>query len=192
MASIVSLGLNRAFFGLEKYMAITRQKKEEITKELTDVLKKAKSVVFVSFHGLSVSEVNQVRKKLRSMGVGYLVAKKRLVKRVLSGMSLEGTLPELPGELAVAYGEDVIAPAKGIAEFKKKFKESLSSVGGIMEMRYLGAEEVRALASIPGREVLYGQFVTVIHAPVQQTVSVLNNIVSSFVVALDQIAQKKA
>ena len=192
MASIVSLGLNRAFFGLEKYMAITRQKKEEITKELTDVLKKAKSVVFVSFHGLSVSEVNQVRKKLRSMGVGYLVAKKRLVKRVLSGMSLEGTLPELPGELAVAYGEDVIAPAKGVAEFKKKFKDALSSVGGIMEMRYLGAEEVRALASIPGREVLYGQFVTVIHAPVQQTVSVLNNIVSSFVVALDQIAQKKA
>src|SRR3989338_10242971 len=99
--SVVSLGLNRAFFVLEKYMAITRQKKEEITKELTDVLKKSQSVVFVSFHGLSVSDVNQVRKKLRSMGVGYMVAKKRLIKRVLSGMPLEGTLPELPGELAV-------------------------------------------------------------------------------------------
>ena len=113
-------------------MAITRQKKEKIIKELTDVLKNSKSVVFVSFHGLSVSGVNQVRKKLRSMGVGYMVAKKRLIKRVLSGMSLEGTLPELPGELAVAYGEDVIAPAKSVAEFKKKFKDALSSVGGIM------------------------------------------------------------
>ena len=171
-------------------MPISRQKKEEIIKEVADIVRGSQSVVFVNFHGLSVANVNEIRRELRKNGVGYVVAKKTLVKRVLEGAGIQGLAPALPGELAVVYGNDLILPAKGIAQFQKKFKENLKSVGGIMEMKYLSAEEVKSLAAIPGREVLYGQFVTVIHAPIQQTVSVLNTIVSSFVVALGEIAKK--
>ena len=172
-------------------MAISRQKKEEIIKNVSDIVKKSKSVVFVNFHGLSVANVNEIRKELRKQGVGYVVARKRLIKRVLDEAKIEGTMPTLNGELAIIYGDDILLPAKGVIGFQKKFKGSLVSLGGVLEMRYIGNDEVKNLAAIPGREVLYGQFVTVIYAPVQQTVRVLNTIVSSLVIALNQIAQSK-
>lgn len=172
-------------------MAITRTKKEEVIKRVSDIVKNAKSLVFVNFHGLSVGDISKIRRELKKHGVSYLVAKKTLVKRVLDGAKIGGVPPNLTGELAMAYGDDVVLPSKGIFEFKKKFKENLIPLGGIMEMKYLTSDEVKTLAAVPGREVLYGQFVTVIYSPVQGVVSVLNNIMSSFVVTLDQIVQSK-
>ena len=117
--------------------------------------------------------------------------KKTLLKRVLQDAEMEGDLPELEGEIALAYGEDMVLPAKGIAEFQKKFENAVSAVGGILEKRYLRKEEVVALAKIPSREVLLGQFVMVINAPVQQTVQVLNGMTQSFVSVLHQVAEAK-
>lgn len=172
-------------------MAISREKKEAILKKATDIVSGAESVVFVNFHGLSVSDVDAMRAGLREQGVGYSVLKKTLVKRVLEESGIEGQVPSLDGELALAYSDDAIAPAKGIAEFQKQFQDTLVSLGGVFESRYITVEEVKAIASIPPREVLYGQFVGLLNAPIQQTVGVLNNTVGSLVIALDQIAQKK-
>ena len=173
-------------------MAITRQKKVEIVSKVTDALKDAQAVVFVKFHKLTVANANAMRRGLRGAGVGYTVAKKTLIRRVLADMKISGEIPALEGEIAVAYSTDMIAPAKSVAEFAKKFKEQVMSVGGIFEGRYIGSAEVNQLASIPSREVLYGQFVTILNAPIQQTVTTLHGVVRSFVSALDQIAKSKA
>ncbi|MAG12440.1 50S ribosomal protein L10 [bacterium] len=172
-------------------MALTKQKKEEIVKQAADVVENANSVVFVNFHGLSVTDASEMRSALRKEGVSYVVVKKTLLKRVLQDAEMEGDLPELEGEIALAYGEDMVLPAKGIAEFQKKFENAVSAVGGILEKRYLRKEEVVALAKIPSREVLLGQFVMVINAPVQQTVQVLNGMTQSFVSVLHQVAEAK-
>ncbi len=172
-------------------MAITREKKETIVRKASDILGNAQAVVFVNFHGLNVARVSAMRSGLREKGVGYAVLKKTLVKRVLREAGIEGDMPSLDGELALAYSADAIAPAQGVAEFQKKFKDALTPLGGIFESRYITAEEVQRLASIPSRHVLYGQLVGLMNAPIQQTVGVLNNVVGSLVIALDQIAQKK-
>lgn len=173
-------------------MPLTRQKKEEIVKELTDALRGALSVVFVNFHGLSVSDVNEMRQEFKKQGINYTVMKKTLARRVLDKFSFEGEPPLFDGELAIAYGSDLVLPAKSIVEFQKKFEDRIMPLGGVLEMKYITAEEIKKLSAIPSREVLYGQFATVINAPIQKTVCVLNNVISSFVIALDQISQSKA
>lgn len=110
-------------------MAISRAKKEEIVDKLSGVVKEAKSLVFVNFKGLNVSQANEMRRALKDEGVSYTVAKKTLTHRALDEGKFEGEKPSLDGELALAWGEDLVAPARGIYSFKKKFPEGLRILG---------------------------------------------------------------
>lgn len=166
-------------------MAITKKQKSEIIDKVKEIVAKGKSIVFVNFHGLTVAGVNELRRNLRAKDVGYYVAKKTLIKRAFYGAPITGVLPELDGEVAVAYlsgqdGEDVLAPVKEIYDFHKKNTEVIKIIGGVFEGAYAEAEKMLALAKIPGREVLLGQFVNVINSPIQ-----------GLVIALDAIAKKK-
>lgn len=172
-------------------MAISKDKKVEIYSRLKKSISKAKSVVFVNFHGLGVIDTTDLRKKLKREGIEYFVAKKTLTKRALDEISIEGEMPVLEGELALAClsrqmgeakagGEDLIAPAREIYEFQKGHKESIKIVGGIFEGRYMNMEEMMSIATIPPISVLYGQFVNLINSPIQ-----------SFVMTLSQIAEQK-
>lgn len=161
-------------------MAKTKQQKVETLERITDAMKNAGSVVFVNFHGLGVSDTNEMRDTLKEQGLTYLVAKKTLTKRAIEDAQLDGDMPELDGELALAWGDDQVAPAREVNEFAKKHKENLSILGGVFEHRLLGREEMTTIASIPPLQTLYGQFANVINSPIQ-----------GLVVALNAVAEKK-
>ncbi|MBX4206274.1 50S ribosomal protein L10 [Candidatus Parcubacteria bacterium] len=162
-------------------MAITREKKGEIVDKLTTAFKGAASVVFVNFKGLSVGNTTEMRRTLKNQGVSYTVAKKSLTKKALEGEKFEGEAPTLPGELSLAWGADMVAPAREVYGFMKKFPENLKILGGIFQGRYVLAGEVEEMAKIPTREVLRGKFVNIINSPIQR-----------FAIALNEIAKKKA
>lgn len=173
-------------------MAISKQKKVEIYDAITERVKGSGSVVFVNFHGLKVAETDAVRRSLRAKGLGYLVAKKSLIRRALTDMGVTGTLPELNGEVAIAYGKDAVLPAKEIAAFTKTYKERFSVLGGLLEGKYLASQEVVALSKVPSREVLLGKLLNVMQSPISGFVGVLNGVPRSFVGTLDQIAKQKS
>jgi large subunit ribosomal protein L10 len=156
-------------------MAITKEKKVEIIQNLKEATK-AKSVVFVNFKGLTVAEVTNLRRKLKEEKLNYKVAKKTLFKKVLGEAKIEGEMPPLNGELAIAYGEDELAPAREIYEFQKKFSGKVSIVGGIFGGRYMRQEEMVSIASIPSLQVLRGMFVNIINSPIQRLALVINEI----------------
>ena len=162
-------------------MAITRAKKGEVVEKLKKAFKDAKSLVFVNFRGLNVANVTQMRRALKSEGVSYTVAKKTLTKRALAEEGFKGVEPVLEGELALAWGEDPVAPARGIYGFQKKFPENLKIMGGVFEGRFMTAVEMEEIAKIPTLEVLRGKFVNIINSPIQR-----------WVIALGQIAEQKA
>lgn len=163
-------------------MAITKRKKVEITAKIADAVKDAASVVFVHFKGMSVKDTSEMRKSLREQGIGYYVAKKTLIKRVLGEQGYTGEIPEMPGEIALAWSkDDATAPPREIYELGKKHKDLLSIVGGIWESAFADASQMNAIATIPSVPVLRGMFVNVINSPIQ-----------GLVIALDQVAQKKA
>jgi large subunit ribosomal protein L10 len=161
-------------------MAITKEKKSEIIAKVKEIVSKGKTIVFVNFHGLTVAGINELRRNLRAKRIGYYVAKKTLIKRAFDGSPITGVLPELDGEVAVAYGEDALAPVKEIYDFHKKNTEVIKIIGGVFEGAYAEAEKMLALAKIPSREVLLGQFVNVINSPIQ-----------GLVIALDALAKKR-
>lgn len=161
-------------------MAITRQKKEEVVAGVQEILKSAKTLVFASFKGLTVAEQNEMRKAFRALGVGYVVAKKSLLRRALDG-KFEGTAPELNGEIALAYGNDELAPARELAVFVKKFGEHLGFAGGVFGGKYVSKDEIVSIAAIPGVDTLRAMFAQVINSPRQR-----------FAVVLSKVAETKA
>lgn len=153
-------------------MAITRQKKEEILERVKKITDK-ESVVFINFKGLPVSESTKMRSKLRDADVSYFVAKKTLVKKAFSESKVEGEIPQLDGELAVAYSDDPTAPAREIYGFQKEYKNKIQILGGIFENKYLSKIEMEEIAQIPSIQVLRGMFVNIINSPIQGLAVVL-------------------
>ena len=107
-------------------MAITRQKKETVVKKLKDIVTNAKTIVFVHFSNVSGEEYENIRTVCEQENVGYMVAKKTLIKKAFEGNTVAGEMPALEGEIAVVYGEDITAPARVINEQAKNTKESYS------------------------------------------------------------------
>lgn len=166
---------------------LTKQKKQEILKDLEANLKKAKIVIFINFHGLNVSAVTRLRKILKEIGVRYVVAKKTLIKKALGAVNSEGALPELEGEIAVALSEgDPISSAKTLEKFAKENK-TMKLIGGIWDKKYINSKEVITLANIPSREILLGKLVYIINSPIRGMVVTLNGVIKNLVSVLSQI-----
>ncbi len=166
-------------------MAITKQKKQTIVTATTASLKDALSAVFVSFKGLTVAEVNELRASLKAEGVQYNVVKKTLLKRSLDAVGVTGDMPDMPGEVAVAFmardkGDDVTAPARGLQSFIKKFKGKLAFLGGVIEGAYLSQSATVSVATIPPVPVLRGMFANIINSPIQR-----------FAIAMAEVAKTK-
>jgi large subunit ribosomal protein L10 len=177
---IFDLGLTGRFLFLnKKIMAITKDKKKEIVEKLKDVTG-SDSVVFINFTGLSGNETVEMRSKLNEAGVSYYVAKRTLVKRAFDEVKIEGDFPELSGELAVVYSNDLTGPAREIFAFQKSTEGKVDILGGVFENKYLTKVEMEEIALIPGHDTLKGMFVNVINSPIQ-----------GFVMSLKAIAEKE-
>jgi large subunit ribosomal protein L10 len=162
-------------------MAIHKEKKEEILKKLKEAFAHSESLAFVNFHGLSVDDTNVIRAVLRNAGVSYMVAKKTLIRKALEETSFTGDIPNLEGELGVAWSEDPTAPSREIYTFVKKHNGTLALLGGVFEGAYKDAVGITEIATIPSLEVLRGMFLNVINSPIQ-----------GLAISLSKIAEKKA
>lgn len=147
-------------------MAITKEKKQEILSKLDTIKGSSESIVFVNFNGIGVADSTQMRNALREAGVGYFVAKKTLMKRAFDG-KFEGEMPELEGEIAVAYSEDAIASAQNVKEFAGKFKDQIAIAGGVFQGVYKTKEEMTEIAAIPSLNTLHGMFANFFQQPAQ-------------------------
>ncbi len=155
-------------------MALKKEKKVEIVADLDASLKDAQSAVFVKFDKLTVADVNTLRRNLQKEGVGYMVAKKTLLKRALTTRGIDGELPALEGQIAVAYGTDLLAPAREVYAFQKGHKENISIVGGMFEGKYMDKQAMESIATIPPREVLLSQIAYLLKSPMQRLAIAVN------------------
>ncbi len=158
---------------------LLKSKKEEIIKDLEGAVKDSKSLVFVNFHGLKVSDETALRQDLRKEGVNYRVSRKTLLKRALSGKA-EGEIPDLGGEVAIAYSKDEVASPREIYNFQKTHKGAISILGGIFEGKFIGAERMIEIATIPSREVLLSKIAFLLKSPMQR-----------LAIAVNEVAKKK-
>lgn len=157
-----------------------KTKKEEMIKGLETAMTNSKSAIFVNFHGIKVADETVLRRDLRANGVDYKVSRKTLLKRALEGKA-EGTLPDLGGEVAVAYSTtDQMAPAREIYNFGKTHKGVLNILGGIFDGKFQNGAYMMELATIPSKEVLLSKIAFLFNSPVQR-----------LAIAINEVAKKK-
>jgi large subunit ribosomal protein L10 len=150
--------------------------KQPIVQEISDTIKGAQSGVVVDYRGLTVAEDTQLRKQLREAGVTYKVYKNTLVSRAVEGTEFEGLRDVLEGPSAFAVSaEDATAPARVLAEFAKK-APNLEIKAGVVEGTYYDAEGMKAISSIPSRDVLLSKLLGSLQSPITNLARVLNQI----------------
>ncbi len=172
-------------------MAITRAKKEEIIKDLHQKAEKSKMAVFLNFHDLAASDMTRLRKEFLGAGADLKVAKKTLLKRVLGAFGYAGELPALDGEAAVAFiYEESPEVAKIVRNFSKSHK-GLKILGGIFGGKYVLADFIERLATLPSREALIAQTVYLIGYPLRGLVGVASGPIRNLVGIINQLANKK-
>ncbi len=137
-------------------MPLTKTQKKVVLDKVNDIASTAKTVVFVNFHGLPVNDTTAMRKTLREAGVEAYCCQENLATKAFTGQKIAGEMPELLGELAIAYGADIIAPAREVRNFEKKFDGKFSILGGVFDGTFKSKDEMTVIASIPSRETLYG------------------------------------
>lgn len=161
-------------------MPLTKQKKQEIVRELKEKLQNSGFVAFLNFHKLSVAKAVELRRALRKVGGDYAVSKKTLlvVAGKESGMEIDKN--KLEGEVAVALAgkneEAILGVAKEVATFAKKNTEMLKIIGGFWNNSWVDIEQIKRFAAIPGREVLLTQLAFILIQPVASLARVLSEV----------------
>jgi len=144
-------------------------KKQELVDLATTKFKDAAAVVVVDYRGLTVEEVTELRKQLRDSGIEMRVIKNSILSRAASAAGLEGMDDVFKGPTAIAFSnEDVVAPAKIIANFAKE-AEALEIKGGVISGKVSSVEEINTLATLPDHNGLLSMLLSVLQAPIRNT-----------------------
>ncbi len=141
-----------------------RAQKEAIVAETNRLLGEVNLVVVTQQSGLTVSEVTDLRRQIRSAGANYRVCKNRLVRLALEGTKFAEIAPLFTGPTAIASSVDPVAAAKVCVDFAKG-NDKLTIVGGALGEKALDPEGVTALAKLPSLDELRGQLVGLLQAP---------------------------
>jgi large subunit ribosomal protein L10 len=173
-------------------MAITKQKKQEVVKDLAEKIEQAKGVVFANFEGLSVPEMEELREKCDQAEVSVDVVKKTLLDLAAQNIGAnELNAREFSGGVAVFVSrEDEVAPAKAVAEFGESH-EAVNILAGIMDSDVIDRSKVLELAKLPSKEELYAKLVGSVNAPVTGFVNVLAGNMRGLVNVLNGIKESK-
>ena len=158
-------------------MAISRDKKQALVNELSELLSSAKMTVFAHYDGLTVADMQKLRRAAREQGIVIKVVKNRLIKVALKENSAlkEVETDSLVGQLLYAVSsEDEVAPAQALAAFAKT-NPALKLAGAISaEGKNLGVDEVKSLATLPSKNELIAQVVATLTSPLNDVVSGLS------------------
>ncbi len=170
-----------------------RADKVETVAEMQAALEKASGVIFTNYRGLTVSEITNLRRALRPIGGEYHVVKNTLLRRALGDSAPEELTALLSGPTAVAIAlDDPVATSKALLAFLKDLrKPDVAVKGGYVDGRVFDQEGVVALSKAPSKQVLQGQVLGTLQAPLTNFAGTLNGVLSEFARTLQALADQR-
>jgi large subunit ribosomal protein L10 len=173
---------------------MNKTEKVEIVSEIKEQLEKSTSVYLVDYQGISVDEINGIRRNFLKEGVNYKVFKNTLFKKALIEMEkypeLENLLEGMTG-FAFTTDENYSAPAKVIKKFNDEHKK-FELKGCYIESQYYGAGDLKTLASMPTKEEVMAGIVGSLQSPISGVVGAINAVMRDIVGLVDEISKQKA
>ena len=170
-----------------------RTEKQAVVTELKEKLSNTKGAVLANYRGLNVAQDTKLRRKLREAGVEYRVVKNTLTRIAANEVGIDGLDKYLEGPTVIALSaNDPVAPAKILSDFIRENKlQALEIKAGLVEGKVIDVAGVKALASLPPREVLIAQLLGTMQAPIAGFVRVLQGNISNLVYALEAVRKQK-
>lgn len=172
-------------------MAISKAKKNEKVELLTKELEGSTTAIIGTFAKLTVAKDYELRKVIREAGGKYRVVKNKLAPIAGKGTQVEGALQGLKGVNSVAFTSgDPVALTKAFAKWVNDNAEFQFKLG-IVDGKLLNVEEVKQLATMPGKEEIFSKLLFLINAPAQRLATVLNATGRDLAVVLNQGVEKE-
>jgi large subunit ribosomal protein L10 len=162
----------QAQFCEEQTLSLNRNEKAAVVADVSAQAAKSQTLALAEYRGLTVEHLNKLRKDAREKGVYLHVLKNSLARRAVAGTPFEVASESMVGPLIYGFSEDAVAAAKVIADFAKG-NDKLVIKGGAYAGKALNVDGVKALASVPSREVLLSQIAGLLLSPVQRMAAVL-------------------
>lgn len=173
-------------------MALTKQKKNEVVAEISELLSSSKMTIVAQYQGTTVKAIQTLRKDAKSNGTKVSVVKNRLIIKALEGSeNLKNVdMSALKGQLLYAFNSsDEVAPASALATFART-NPSIQFVGAITaDGKFISADEVKALAALPSKNDLIAQVLATLASPLND---VMNGLSGNLHALLDGIEAKAA
>ncbi len=173
-------------------MAKTRQQKEEELAALREKFSRSRGVAFTHYMGLTVTDLQELRRKLRAEDNELVVAKKNLLGLMVADSELsKEQIQNMSGDVAVVFGyKDEVSPAKVLAEFAQKHP-AVEFHGGVLEGKFIDRSQVEALSKLPSRLELLAKMVGAMKSPIGGFVNVLAGNMRGLVQVLSQVKEQK-
>lgn len=153
-------------------MSLNRNEKAAVVTDVAAQVARSQTLALAEYRGLTVEHLNKLRREARDKGVYLHVLKNTLARRAVAGTPFEVASGAMVGPLIYGFSEDAVAAAKVIADFAKG-NDKLIVKAGAYAGKALNAEGVKALASIPSKEVLLAQLAGLLKSPISRTARVL-------------------
>jgi len=171
-------------------MAKTRLQKTELLNKYKDILKNKTGYFLVNSDKTDATTVSKLKIELKNVGANYSVLKNTLFKVALQDSEQPLEMQEIEGPTAIIYfDEDPTAPAKLIKEIQKE-TELLDAKSGVFEGQFLTEQEVMQLADIPTKDVLLGQLIGTLNAPLSGFMNALTGNIRGLTMVLKGISEK--
>jgi large subunit ribosomal protein L10 len=170
---------------------MNRDQKAAAIAEIVEQINQSDAVFAVDFRGISVPQAADVRTRLRDADASFRVVKNTLTERAADEAGADALKPFLEGPTALTFVRgDAAMAAKAIATFNRE-TQLLTFKGGLLDGDTLDAEQILAISRLPSRDVLYGQLVGMVAAPITGLARGLNALLSGVAIALNEVLGKK-
>lgn len=170
---------------------MNRDEKAQAISEFTENIGQATNAFLISFKGITVPQVTELRKQVRETGSGYVVVKNTLALIGVKDSPLTALKDKFTGETAVAYNTtDAVALAKVLTKFAKDVPV-VQFKGAMLGGQIVAAAEIQNIANLPSRDELIGKLLYLMQHPIRGLAVVLNGTIRNVAVVLDQIAKQK-
>ena len=151
---------------------MNKEKKQSYIKEMTAQFEKSEAVLVTHYQGLSVKQLDNLRKQMREHGIQFKITKNRITKIALEKSRCKDLSNLFTGPTAVALSEDAISSAKILTKFSKE-NENLKILGGIMGKEILDVAAVANVATLPTLDEARTKIIGILTSPAQKIVSIL-------------------
>jgi len=169
---------------------VNKNDKQRIVEELHNAWSESTAAVVTQYRGLTVSQMGDLRRRLHQADVSLQVVKNTLARRAAEGTDFKVAEELFTGPVAIAFGNEPVGMAKAIAEFAKE-NEAMEIKGGVLDGKMIDVAGVKALASLPSRDVLLAKMLGSMQAPISGFVRTLAEVPASFVRTLAAIRDQK-